>query len=503
MGASVRPSSGLSPQYQRLIQRTLQIERQPKLELQNERQQKQDTKSVVSDLDGKLSSLQSQLSTLTDATSSPFDGRSASAAEGTEGFSVSADKTASAGSHSLSVKRLASEDARASKEYTSGASGGTNDLSSINSKQTFDLEVATPSDSNTDRKSVRVELSSSDFTGTNEEVLNNVQSAIDSAFQSAVDSGKIASDERPNASVINPTSNTARLSVRSPEQGYDGRLEFSNTGTNDGLLSELQVQRSDGAVGENADGEDGGYITKVGASESDSELTSKLQLDGLTLKRNSNKVEDALEGVTINLDEANETESSFEVTADEEGARSVVENFVDRVNEVLTFLNEKTNVNPESGERGELADDSTFRRLSRQLRTDATRPVNGQPEGLNTLADIGVEANRDGTLKLTDEDALRTAVRENQGALKDLFAGPDGVATRMEKRVDSYVDAGGLLDDRQDSIDSSIDRIDDRIDGLDERLQRRQQQLQDRFAQVQSTIRSLASQQQSISQRLV
>jgi len=240
----------------------------------------------------------------------------------------------------------------------------------------------------------------------------------------------------------------------------------------------------------------------VGTDEASSKLTSEFELNGLTFTRNSNEVTDAVDGVTMNLEEANGTASSFEVTADEEGAQSVVENFVDRVSEVISFLNEKTNVNPENGERGELADDSTFRRLSRQLRTDATRPVEGQPEGLNTLADIGIEANRDGTLKLTDEDALRTAVRENQDALKDLFAGPDGVATRMKERVDQYADTGGLLDDRQDSIDSSIDRIDDRIDGLDERLQRREQQLREQYAEVESTIRSLASQQQSISQRL-
>ena len=488
MGTSVGPATNLSPQYQRLIQRTLQIERQPKLELQNERQQQKNTKSLVSDLDGKLSSLQSQLSTLTDTTSSPFDGRNASAAEGTEGFSVSADETASAGSYSLAVNRLASADGRVSQTYDADGTGLSD---AFNSDQSFDVEVATPSDSGTDRTSVQVNVSAADLSGTNKEVLNNIQSAVDSAFQSAVDDGTLSADERPSASVINPTSGTARLSLRSQQTGYQGRLSFSDSSNN--VLSELQVNAD-----QIASDTQGGEITEVGTGEASSKLTSEFELNGLTFTRNSNEVTDAVDGVTINLEEANGTESSFEVTADEEGAQSVVENFVDRVSEVITFLNEKTNPNPESGERGELADDSTFRRLSRQLRTDATRPVDGQPEGLSTLADIGVEANRDGTLKLTDEDALRTAVRENQGALKDLFAGPDGVATRMEKRVDQYVDAGGLLDDRQDSIDSSIDRIDDRIDGLDERLQRREQQLRNQYAQVQSTIRSLASQQRII-----
>ncbi|WP_103020188.1 flagellar filament capping protein FliD [Salinibacter altiplanensis] len=493
MGTSIGPSSNLSPQYQRLIQRTLQIERQPQLELQNERQQKKNTKSVVSDLDGKLSSLQSQLSTLSDAGSSPFEGRSVEVESGTEAFSVSADETATVGSNSLTVDRLASEDGRVSKTYDSGNTG-LRTFFDTNGQQTFDVEVASPTDGTPDaREQISVTVDPSGTT--NEEILGNIQTAVDDAVQTAVDDGTISSDERPSVSVVSPTSDTARLSIRSAETGYQGRLGFSDSG--DGLLSALQVN-----AGQQADDTQGGEITKVGGDEGSSKLTSEFTLNGLTLTRNDNEVDDALEGVTVNLEKATGTESSFEISADEEGAQSIVENFVDRVNEVITFLREKTEINPGSGEEGALSDDSTFRRLSRQLRTDATRPVNGQPEGLNTLADIGIEANRDGTLELTDEDALRTAVREDQGALKDLFAGPDGVATRMKERVDQYADTGGLLDDRQDSIDTSVDRIDDRIDQLDERLQRRQKQLVERFAQVQSTIRSLANQQQSISQRL-
>jgi flagellar hook-associated protein 2 len=493
MGSSIGPSSsGLSPKYQRLIQRTLQIENQPKVDLQNRREQKKNTKSIVSDLDSKLSSLQSQLSTLTDTTSSPFEGRSTSVEGGTEAFTVSADKTASTGNHSLTVDRLASEDGRVSQTYNSGGSG-LRTFFDDNGQQTFDIGVATPTDSNPDAReqiSVTVDPSGSN----NEEILGNIQTAIDDALQSAVDNGTISSDERPDVSVVNPTSDTARLSVRSSQTGFQGRLGFTDSGNN--LLSELQVNAD-----QIANDSQGGELTEVGTDEASSKLTSQFDLDGLTLTRNSNEVTDALDGVTINLDEATGTESSFEVTADEEGAKDAVQEFIDRFNEVNSFLQTKTEIDSESGERGSLADDSTFRRLQRQLRTDATAPVSGQPDGLSTLADVGVEAKRDGTLELADEGKLSTALRENQGALKDLFAGPDGVATRLETRVDQFVDAGGILDSREDSIDNTVDRLDDRIRQFDERLERRQQQLRDRFAQVQSTIRSLASQQRALSSR--
>ncbi|WP_251953396.1 flagellar filament capping protein FliD [Salinibacter ruber] len=493
MGTSIRPSSSLSPQYQRLIQRTLRIERQPKLELQNERQQKKNEKSVVSDLDGKLSSLQSQLSSLTDTVSSPFEGRNASAAEGTKGFSVSADETASTGSYSLAVNRLASADGRVSQAYNSGGTG-LRTFFDNNGQQTFDLEVATPTDSNPDAReqiSVTVDPSGS----TNKEILGNIQTAIDDALQTAVDDGTISSDERPIASVINPTSGTARLSLRSQQTGYQGRLSFSDSSNN--LLSELQVNAD-----QIANDTQGGEITEVGKNERKSQLTSEFELNGLTFTRNSNEVTDAVDGVTISLEEKTDTTSSFEVSADEEGAKDAVQEFIDRYNEVNKFLQNKTEVNPDSEERGAFANDGTFQRLEFQLRNDATRPVEGLPDRLNTLKDIGIEASRDGTLELSDEDAFSSALQNDKEALKDLFSGSDGVATRLENRVDSYVEAGGVIDDREDVIDSSIDRIDGRIDRLDERLQRRQQQLRDRFAEVQSTIRSLASQQQSISQRL-
>jgi flagellar hook-associated protein 2 len=502
MGSTIGPSSsGLSPQYQRLIQKTLQIESQPKIDLENRRQQEKDTKSLVSDLDSKLSSLQSQLSTLTDEITNPFEGRSASAEEGTEAFSVSADKSAGTGTHSVAVNRLASEDGRVSQTYSAGGS----ELSTFftdNGQQTFEIGVATPTDSNPEARtqiSVSVNSDGSD----NEAVLKDIRTAIDDALQTAVDNGTISSDERPNVSVVNPTSDTARLSVRSSQTGYRGRLSFSDSA--DGLLSSGtktlgvsadQLAKSGGV------GSQGGELTEVGTDEASSKLTSEFTLDGLALTRNSNEVDNALDGITINLDEATGTESSFEVTADKEGAKSAVKEFISRFNEVNSFLQEKTRVDPENDERGALADDSTFRRLQFQLRTDATQPVDGQPEGLSSLRDIGIEASRDGTLELKDEEALFTALEENQEGVKQLFAGPDGVATRLETRVDQFVDAGGILDTREDIVENTIDRLDGRIEQFNERLDRREQQLRERFARVQSTIRSLASQQQALSARL-
>lgn len=486
-------STGLSPQFQRLIQRTLQSERQPKVELENQREQKKNFDSVLDTFDTKLSSLHGNLQGLTDTVSNPFDGRSAQPTEETSAFSVSANDQASLGTHTLTVNRLASADGRVSETFNADGTGLRN-FFDTNGEQTFSVEVATPTDDNPDNRT-SIDVTVNPDGSTNEEILNDIRTAIDDAFDSAVDNETIESDERPTASVINPTSGEARLSLRSASTGFRGRLSFTDSA--DSLLADIELN-----AGQLADDTNGGMIKTVGSDEQTSKLTSEFELDGLTLFRNTNNVTDALDGVTIDLQDATGTNNTFEVTPDSEGAKEEVTTFVDNFNEVLSFIDEKTNVDAESGNRGDFAGERTFRSLRFNLRNEAIEDVSGLPDGLNSLRDIGVEMNEDGTLELADEDALTSAVRTDPDVVKELFMGDDGVATRMKARVDRFVEAGGVLDERQDSVDATVDRLDDRIGRLEDRLSRREEQLRERFTEVEQTIRSLQRQQQSISQRL-
>jgi len=486
-------STGLSPQFQALIQRSLQAERQPKVDLENQREQKKNFNSVLDTFDSKLSGLHSTLEGLTDTVSNPFDGRSAQASEETSAFSVSANDQASIGTHSLAVNRLASADGRVTETFNADATG-LRDFFDTNGAQTFSVEVATPTEDNADARTA-IDVTVDPDGSTNEEILNDIQSAIDSAFDSAVDDGTIESDQRPNASVVNPTSGEARLSLRSGTQGFQGRLSFTDSANN--LLSDIELN-----AGQLADDTNGGMIKTVGSDEETSKLTSEFELDGLTLFRNTNSVSNALDGVTIDLQEATGSKNTFEVTPDSEGAKEEVNAFIEKFNDVLNFIDDKTNVDAETQERGDFAGERTFRSLRFNLRNEVVQDVSGLPEEANTLRDIGIESNDDGTLELADEEALTAAVRDDPDVVQELFMGNDGVATRMQERVDRFVETGGVLDERQDSVDATIDRFDDRIGRLEDRLSRREEQLRERFTELQQTIQSLQSQQQSISQRL-
>lgn len=473
--------------YEILISNILQIESQPKYALEDKKTAQESYKTALSDLDSKISSLHSLLTSLTDAFNSPFDARTASPSSN-DYFSVSVTDEAAFGSHSLMVERLATADTRISQQLT--ASGSTlRSFFDTNGSQTFSIEVASPTDDDPDHR-VSVDVTVNPTGTTDEEILQEISDAINSAMDAAVDAGTIEDDDAALASMINETSDTARLSLRSGQTGYANRLDF--TDSSGGLLSLLQLNNN--AV---ASGTGGGQVTDVGTSETDSTLNAQFQLDGLTLYRSSNNVTDALAGVTLDLKAVGTTTTDFSITSDTDSIQSQIEDFISQYNEILSFVESKTAVDSDLDIRGEFAGDSTFQSLRFDMRNEIARMVTGQPEGAPTLlTELGIEINDDGTLELTDADALTSALNDDPDAVESLFSGSDGVATRLKNLLDVYIGVDSILDNRIETVEDGISRLGDQIADFDERLAIRENELRKQYAQLQETLALFQGQQQ-------
>lgn len=477
--------SGLSGGYQQLINSIILSEKSPQLRMEQKKSDLKVYKGVLTDLDSKLSGLNSALKTFTSETSNPFEASTAATSD-TSAFSISSGSDAALGTHTLQVDRLAQTDTRVSKQFTSSNTG----LAGTGSK-TFEISVASPTDTDeTNRETISVTVDPAG--STNEEVLEEIAASINTAMANAVDDGTIESAEKAQASVVMESSGTVRLSVRSGQTGYSNRLEFTDT---DGLLGTLDINAADTTTDDGS----GGQIYDVGTSATDSKLNSQFVLDGLTLYRDSNSVDDALNDVTLDLQQADSTQYSFSVETDEESIKKDVEDFIKKFNGVQKYLKEKTKVDPEGDSRGAFAGESAIRSLRYNLRNDAISSVSGLPaDAPSTLGEVGIELKEDGTLELADADKLVQAATDNPSALQDLFGGEDGVATRMFEKVDGYVGAGGIVADRKETVDSRIRRIDDDIADFEARLERRREQLTEQFARVQRIQQESLSQQQSI-----
>ena len=477
--------SGLSGGYQQLINSIILSEKSPQLRMEQKKSDLKVYKGVLTDLGTKLSDLESALETFTSETSNPFEASTAASTSESASFGVSSGGDAALGSHTLQVDRLAQTDTRVSQQYTSSAT----DLVGIGS-QTFDITVASPTDSDPEnRETISVTVDPSGTT--NEEVLEEIAASINTAMANAVDDETLETNQKAQASVVMESSGTLRLSLRSGQTGYTNRLELS-TG---GLLDTLQVNQNDTTT----DDDTGGQIYEVGGDATNSMLNSQFVLDGLTLYRDSNSVDDALNDVTLDLQQADGTQYTFSVDTDSESIKKDVEAFIKTFNDVQTYLKEKTKVDPENDSRGAFAGESAIRFLRYNLRNDAVGSVSGLPEDApSTFGEVGIELNDDGKLELSDADALIEAATANPSALQDLFGGENGLATQMLQNVEGYTGAGGIVSERTESVDTQINRIDDKVADFEARLERRREQLTEQFARVQRIQQESLSQQQSI-----
>lgn len=475
--------------YENLISNMILMERQPQTLLKTEKTEQERLKAVLGDVDSKLSALNSIVSSLTDLISSPFAATRASVPS-SGNFSVSTTDSAAFGSHTLQVERLARSDTRISAQFGSTATT-LRSFFDTNGAQTFDISVAKPTEADpTNRIIISVEVNP---TGTTDsEVLREISAAINDAMTAAVEAGVIDSKSRSFASVVNETSSTSRLSLRSGQTGYDFRLEFSDSAA--GLLSALDLTRNEAASGGS-----GGQVTLVGTSELDSGLNSKFILDGLTLYRNTNHVSDALDGSTLSLTRVTSEDEEFSIGSNTESIRAEIEKFIQRYNDVLTFIAQKSAIDGESGVRGDFANDATFRDLRYGMRNIMAASVPGLPSGApSMLSAIGITINKDGTLELTDPDKLSGAVVNDASAVKTLFAGPNGFGSQLKSRVGEFLGVSGLINTRDKLMDERIRRITGRIDNWEERLKRREEQLRTEFARVQEAMAAFQGQQQSL-----
>ena len=336
--------------YEILISQMIQLESQPKFVLETRRTEADRFKAVLTDFDSKLSALHTLTKSFTDLFSNPFEGRAVSGIDDTDGFSVSVTDQAAYGTHSLQIQRLASTDSRVSKQLTSAGSELVN-FFSTNGSQTFSIDVASPTDADpSNRESISVTINQ---VGTDDEaILKEISTAIDNAMDAAVTAGTIKNTEQASSSTVNETSTTARLSLRSGQTGFTNRLTFTDSAN--GLLSLLEVNSASVVSGTS-----GGQITAIGTSETDSALNSQFILDGLTLYRSSNAVSDALEGITLSLSETATTATDFTVEPDASGIEDEVKDFIEKYNDVLSYISGKANVDADAGTRGDFAGDST------------------------------------------------------------------------------------------------------------------------------------------------
>jgi len=145
-------------------------------------------------------------------------------------------------------------------------------------------------------------------------------------------------------------------------------------------------------------------------------------LDGIEIKSPSNDIDSAITGVTLSLNGLTGG-SPVRVTTefDTAAVRESITTFVSTYNEMIATIQSISGIDPETGEGGPLSGDSSVRGISEQIRRVVGSSYNSVNEDFGSLASIGIETQRDGTLTV-NESKLGSAIEDNFEEVTKLFA---------------------------------------------------------------------------------
>ncbi len=159
-----------------------------------------------------------------------------------------------------------------------------------------------------------------------------------------------------------------------------------------------------------------------GAMLTASAADARFSLDGIALSRATNRIDDAVDGLRLELKQVT-AGVGVTISADYDAGAitTLVGNYVAAHNEMMGLATSLGQGAGEGREAGALNGDPRLRRVQQQLAGITARPLAGGT-GARTLSEIGVRTNRDGTLAL-DSARLQQVVASQPERIASMFSG--------------------------------------------------------------------------------
>lgn len=411
--------------------------------------------SALGGLKGSLATLRDALTGLT--TTSSMLLRTATSPD-EDVFTASAGEAVPPGSYDVEVVRVATAHRLASDPFADGRNAvvGTGTLTLSFGSTSFDVVVD----------------------GTNH-TLAGIRDAINGA----------AGNTGVAATIVNEDAGS-RLVLTARATGTANAIEITQAGGDGGLA---QLVFDPAAPGSNT-------MTQTAA------VDALVRINGYDFTSATNTVTGAVEGLTLNLKQADAGTLHALVVADDVAqVTSKIRKFVTDYNAVAKTLRSLQSYEPTTGKAGALLGDAYVRGLENQLRRDLSNPVAGLAGGYTSLAAIGVKTDATGQL-VVDDARLSAALTADFAGVAAMFTAADGVSVRLHGRLEAALGSDAQLALRNVSLNQQVQKLSDEKSRVDARMEAVEARYRAQFsaldallAQMQATSTYLAQQLGSVS----
>lgn len=434
-----------------IISKLVAAERSPITQLQSEASSLQSKVSSMGKVQSYLSSLQDAARKLSDG--STWKAVTASASD-TSAMTVAASDGAAPGAYNVTVGKLAMAQSVASGAFgSSGDTVGSGTLTLTLGQWNADDTAFTPKSGATP---VAITVGDGD-------TLAQVRDKINGANAGVV------------ASIVNDASG-ARLSIRAKDTGVENGFQITVNDAGDAVdndasgLSRLAYDPANAAA----------VMSRYQQAQN-----AEATINGLAVTSASNTLTNVLDGLSITLAKETATPVTVSVAQDNTSMGKAISDFAKAYNDVVTYLRDQTAYNADTKKGGTLQGDSSAVALLAQLRKlgGATSSASGV---FKRLTDIGLEPQKDGTLKVTQSkvDAALANLPELKTALSALGTSTtttaadgstvttrvgDGLGRMFKSLTDTLLGTDGLLQTSTTGLNARIKQNGDRQASLEDR----------------------------------
>ena len=275
-----------------------------------------------------------------------------------------------------------------------------------------------------------------------------------------------------------------------------------------------------------------GYGPKHPVSTADDAI---IKYEGITITRSSNKIDDVVPEITLNIHNKTEKTATIAVKPDTEASKAAIIEFVGKYNQAVAELNilsqnkqeiidELDYLSPDEKEAEQKklglfqSDFSLTNIKSNMSSTLAARYLFSDTAEITMLSQLGIATNAGGysggysQSKLRgyleiDEKKLDDAISNHLDDIKMLFGYDSdgdlivdtGIAYKLDKQISAYTQTGGILAMKTSSLDSKIKSSESKISKLENQMAKKEAELRNKYSQMEGSLNSLEAQQNTIS----
>jgi flagellar hook-associated protein 2 len=260
-----------------------------------------------------------------------------------------------------------------------------------------------------------------------------------------------------------------------------------------------------------------------------------IKYEGITITRPTNKIDDVVPHVTLNIFNPTEKTETIDIKPDKESAKDALIAFVGTYNQVIAEMNILSENKPEiiseldyltrdeqedaKKRLGMFQGDSSLRTGKSSMQSIISANYRWSENATVTMLNqIGISTRATGAqggyspsqmrgyLEI-NEKQLDQALEENLDQIKNIFGFDSdgdliidqGIGFQLDKQLTSWVQNGGIIANKNTTINGRIKASESKIASLEKQLDTKEAQLRAKYGQMEGTLNSLNSQSNTIS----